>query len=169
MMRAVGKVPPGAGARSTDHPDLAAILPSLLIGEYLLPGDLRWLAEAHNVSAVVNLQDNQDLQALGIDLRELRRAARSYGIAYHHVPIPDCEPERLVTELDVLLAMLTHLEAKGRITYLHCNAGLNRAPTVAIAYLRSRIPTSLAHACAHVKACRACGPYMQVLERYFAS
>jgi protein-tyrosine phosphatase len=160
--------PPTAAARDRRRPDLARIIPRLLIGEYLQPDDISWLAATHAVTAIVNLQDQHDLRALEIDLHELRRAAHACGLAYHHVPVPDCEPERLMTQLDVLLALLSRLESTGSVTYLHCNAGLNRAPTVAIAYLRARVPTSLEDACAQVKARRACGPYMQLLARYFA-
>jgi protein-tyrosine phosphatase len=62
------------------------------------------------------------------------------------------------------LALL--IGAKERV-YLHCNAGLNRAPTLAIAYLRAHGGMSLNEALAHVKRRRSCGPFMTVLEDYF--
>jgi protein-tyrosine phosphatase len=46
---------------------------------------------------------------------------------------------------------------------------LNRAPTIAIAYLRAHRQMSLNEAMAHVKKRRACGPFMTVLEDYFGS
>jgi len=50
---------------------------------------------------------------------------------------------------------------------LHCNGGLNRAPTLAIAFLRAHRRMSLEEALALVKTRRACGPFMTVLEDYF--
>ena len=55
----------------------------------------------------------------------------------------------------------------GDRVFLHCNAGCNRAPTVAIAYLRAYHAMSLAEARDFFKARRPCGPYMNVLYRYF--
>ncbi len=71
--------------------------------------------------------------------------------------------ERLEAALDDLHSLMR----ERRRVYLHCNAGLNRAPTLAIAYLRAHRRMSLDEALAHVKKRRACGPFMTVLEDYF--
>ena len=110
-----------------------------------------------------------DLESWHLDLEELRRTATQCGVAYHHVPVPDCRPDELTTALHGILAILSNAEARGQRTFLHCNAGLNRAPTVAIAFLHAHGGLSLAAACALVKSRRACGPYMRVLEAYFAA
>jgi protein-tyrosine phosphatase len=52
----------------------------------------------------------------------------------------------------------------GRRVYLHCNAGMNRAPTIAIAYLHVHRQLPLHEARDFVKARRHCVPYMTVLE-----
>src|SRR5437762_2105326 len=71
-----------------------------------------------------------------------------------------------VTELfDDLHALID----EGRRVYLHCNAGLNRAPTIAIAHMRAHRNMSLDEAVAYVKARRACGPFMTVLEERFGA
>jgi hypothetical protein len=44
---------------------------------------------------------------------------------------------------------------------------MNRAPTVAIAFMRAHRGMSLNEALAHVKQRRACGPFMTVLEEHF--
>jgi len=167
-MDEVWRRPAAAPARPTKRPDVTAILPHLLLGEYLLSDEISWLTATHSVTAIVNLQDSQDLQTLGLDVAALRRHAAACGVAYHHLPVPDCSPDDLVSRLDRVLGTLTELDAAGHVIYVHCNAGLNRAPTVAIAYLRAHCGISLAEACAWVKARRACGPYMPALERYFA-
>jgi protein-tyrosine phosphatase len=169
MMHEVWKVPPGTPGREMRRPDVSRIFPGLLIGEYPLPGDMRWLVSQHGVSTIVNLQDAHDLGALRLDLRDLRDAAAECGVTYHHFPVPDCRPDDLRHVLHDILATLADAEARGQVTFLHCNAGLNRAPTAAIAYVHARAGMSLAAACALVKSRRACGPYMRVLEAFFAA
>ena len=44
----------------TTPPDVTVILPHLLIGEYPTAADAVWLRTAHQVSAVVSLQDDAD-------------------------------------------------------------------------------------------------------------
>jgi protein-tyrosine phosphatase len=53
------------------------------------------------------------------------------------------------------------------MTFLHCNAGCNRAPTLAIAYLHAYHNMTLTEARDFFKARRPCGPYMEVLYQYF--
>ena len=57
----------------------------------------------------------------------------------------------------------------GDRVYLHCNAGMNRAPTVAIAYLHVHHAMSLGAARDSVKQRRHCVPYMRVLEARYRS
>ena len=57
----------------------------------------------------------------------------------------------------------------GERVYLHCNAGMNRAPTIAIAYLHVHHAMPLLEARDFVKTRRACLPYMTVLEARFAA
>jgi protein-tyrosine phosphatase len=166
-MHEVWRLPPEAPRREGRRPDVVRIVTGLLIGEYPVAGDIPWLRELHGISTIVNLQDAHDLQALALDLDELRAAAAACAIAYHHFPVPDCGPEQLAPTLGRVLATLAAADGSGRIVYLHCNAGLNRAPTVAIAYLHAHAGLSLVEACALVKSRRACGPYMRVLEQYF--
>ncbi len=158
---------PSSTGRATGRPDLTLILPTLLVGEYPRPEDVVWLAAEHGVRAIVNLQDDEDLRVKGIALADLQRASAACGIVHHHFPIPDFQPENLRGQLEGLLRLLAELDSIGSVTYLHCNAGFNRAPTVAIAYLHVRHGMPLSAACDHVKAQRPCGPYMQLLVAHF--
>jgi protein-tyrosine phosphatase len=73
----------------------------------------------------------------------------------------------VAARLKAALRDLETLMRERQRVYLHCNAGLNRAPTVAIAYLRAHGGMSLNEAMAYVKKRRACGPFMTVLEAHF--
>jgi protein-tyrosine phosphatase len=73
----------------------------------------------------------------------------------------------MAERLEVALHDLHELvDSNGRV-YVHCNAGMNRAPTLAIAFLRAYRQMSLDEAMLLVKKQRACGPFMTVLEDYF--
>ena len=136
-------------------------------GEYPREDDIEWLKQTHHITAVHNLQDSEDLRAIGLDLKALRKEYEEHGIHFHHTPIPDGSADAMSDHLKTALADLHSLIEKHERVYLHCNAGLNRAPTLAIAYLRAYHRMSLDEAMKHVKKRRACGPFMTVLEDYF--
>ena len=157
---------PGPLAR-VGPPDVSEVLPGLLVGEFPRPEDVGWLREDHGVSAVFNLQDDEDLVAKGLDLAALQRAYELHGIRLRRYPVPDYEPSRLTEHLDDLLDEIEQALAAGQCVYLHCNAGMNRAPTVAIAYLHAYRGYSLASACRLLKSRRACAPYLRLLHDHF--
>ena len=157
----------GPAARPNGHPDHAFVTDLLAIGEYPTPEDAPWLRSSPAISAVVCLQDDADLDRKGLSLPALQRAYAAHGIGFHHVPVPDGDGDRLVARLDETVALVAGLIARGERVYLHCNAGLNRAPTVAIAYLHVHHGQALAAACEMVKAQRPCVPYMRLLLEHF--
>jgi hypothetical protein len=155
--------PPRPGAR----PGLDLVRPALLVGEYPTPEDVAWLRDEHGVTAVVSLQDDADLASKGVRLGALERAYREHGVGFHRFPVPDGDDRNLAARLGEIVALLGQLAGDGHRVYLHCNAGLNRAPTVAIAYLHVHEGLSLEAARDDVKRRRHCVPYMRALEAYF--
>ncbi len=151
-------------ARPVGRPDCALILPSLLVGEYPMPDDAQWLRVVQGVTAVLSLQDDADLASKGLELAALERAYRSHALRFHRMPVPDCDNDFLQLRLDAIVGELRRLIDHGHRVYLHCNAGMNRAPTVAIAYLHVHHDMSLDAARDFVKERRPCVPYMRALE-----
>jgi len=146
------------------HPACTVILPNLLIGEYPAPDDVGWLRSNHGVTAVFSLQDDSDLISKCLDLRQLENTYRQHGLQFYRVPVPDCDPETFGRLLDRIVSALSNLLREGERVYLHCNAGMNRAPTVAIAYLHTDHGLPLATARDFVKQRHHCVPYMQLLH-----
>ena len=167
LPRAIGLMgpPPRPGGR----PGVSTIRAGLLVGEYPLPEDAAWLHAEHGVTAVLSLQDDADLASKGLRLRALEHAYREHGLAFHRVPVPDGDEGNLSARLGEIVALIARLLEAGERVYLHCNAGLNRAPTAAIAYLHVREGLSLEAARDEVKQRRHCVPYMRVLEAYFGA
>jgi protein-tyrosine phosphatase len=153
--------------RGGRRPSVSEISAELLIGEYPAREDIRWLKDTYNVAAVHNLQDDEDLRHNGLDPKLLAAEYDVHGIRFRRTPIQDGSADAMAERLEIAISDLRDLvDAHGRV-YLHCNAGMNRAPTLAIAFLRAHRQMSLEEALALVKARRACGPFMTVLEDYF--
>lgn len=155
--------------RPAGHPEFAEILPNLLVGEYPTSDDARWLRGTQRVTAVLSLQDDADLASKGLLLAEIEAAYRAHGLRFHRMPVPDCDNDCLQARLDAIVGQLRELHDGGERVYLHCNAGMNRAPTVAIAYLHVHHDMSLDAARDFVKQRRHCVPYMRVLAARYCS
>ncbi|GBD26883.1 hypothetical protein HRbin30_02225 [bacterium HR30] len=153
--------PPG---RPTPHPSYAAIVPEMFVGEYLLPSDVRWLAEELRVGAVLSLQDDSDLHAKNLSLAAIEQELATHGVHFKRIPVADGSHEQLLHALTPAVSWITVQASAGRRVYVHCNAGVNRAPTVAIAYLHKSRQLTLQAARDWVQERRACVPYWSVLE-----
>ena len=154
----------GGGAVRPSAPRVDTIVPGLVVGEYPNLADVEWLRDTHGISAVVCLQDEADLASKRLRLAELRAAYVRAGIAFDHIPVPDGDPEFLADRLPIIVEVVhAHREA-GATVYLHCNAGMNRAPTAAIAYVHRYGGLDLAAAVELVKSRRLCIPYVRALE-----
>ncbi len=155
--------------RHTGRPAVTELFDDLLIGEYPREEDISWLKDEWKVTAVHNLQDEEDFQIKGLDAGGLRDEYARHGIKLVRTPIPDGSADHVAIHLQRALSDLKQLIDGGHRVYLHCNAGLNRAPTLAIAFMRAHRNMSLNEAMAYVKKRRACGPFMTVLEEYFGA
>jgi atypical dual specificity phosphatase len=145
-------------------PDCSVVVPELVVGAYLEPHDLPWLAGEREVRAVLNLQDDFDLAAKRLSLPALRSACDDAGVAFDRVPVADGDHETLARRLPDIVRRLDELVRRHGRVYLHCNAGMNRAPTVAIAYLHVHHDLGLQAAVALMKSKRSCLPYVTALK-----
>lgn len=154
--------------RSSGRPGFAS-LPGgrLLVGEYPQPADAAWLRAEHGVGAILCLQDEDDFASKRLDPRRLAEAYEEQDIEFHHAPVVDGDVEHLATRLPRIVDLLHRLLGEGHRVYLHCNAGFNRAPTVAIAYLHVHGGLGLEDAERLVKGHRACVPYRRAIELAF--
>ena len=104
------------------------------------PEDVARLAAEAGVTHILQLQQGADLEYFGIDGEEIRRAAAAEGIRHLRVPIVDFDPfslrDRLPDAVAVLDSALRSRCGDGRdpVVYVHCTAGLGRAPAVALAH-----------------------------------
>lgn len=149
------------------HPEVSEILPTLFVGEYPRVEDIAWLKREFSISAIFSLQDNEDLHVKGLTLYTLTDECARHQIEFRRAPVADFNCESLALALPSALQTLHTLTQDSHTTFLHCNAGCNRAPTLAIAYLHVYHSMTLAEARDFFKARRPCGPYMELLYEHF--
>jgi protein-tyrosine phosphatase len=149
-------------------PSVTEILPELLIGEYPRPEDVAWLSRFHRVTVVLSLQDDDDLKIKGLDLPTLTASYAQTGITMVRMPVPDGSADHLTGVLESAVAQVHGLTEAGERVYLHCNAGINRAPTVAIAFMHMHRAMALEQAIDWVRKRRICAPYTVMLKEFFA-
>lgn len=95
--------------------------------------DVSILKEAAGVDTIVSLQEPQDSLHWGVSVEEIEGAAASLGIRRLSCPLKDFDPTSLRRRLAKAASVVSEERRKGRRVYLHCTAGLGRAPAVAIA------------------------------------
>ncbi|CAM8916781.1 unnamed protein product [Rhodiola kirilowii] len=123
------------------------------------PEDIDHLKQEENVAYILNLQQDKDVEYWGIDLQSIINRCRELGIRHMRRPAKDFDPESLRNGLPKAVSSLEWAisEGKGRV-YVHCTAGLGRAPAVAIAYMFWFCNMDLNSAYDTLVSKRPCGP-----------
>ena len=126
-------------------------------------GDIMQL-KAAGITAVLNLQTDDDIRNREIDWPAMEDAYRQHEIEIRRFPIEDFSPSDMRRKLRAGVRVLDGLIHAGHVVYLHCNAGINRSPTLAVAYLHWAEKWDLDAAHVHVLNCRPCDPYVQEIR-----
>ena len=144
--------------------DVSRILPTLFIGRApATAADVAGL-KRRGISAVLSLQTDEDLAALGLSWNRLEEWYRAAAIAAHRLPIDDWSAQAMIARLDQAVQALDRLLAAGHTVYLHCTAGVNRSPSVALGYLRQVKKEPLGRALRRITRSRPqAAPYPDVL------
>lgn len=145
--------------------DYHQILPKLFIGSYVeSSAELERLKRETGITAVLNLQTDDDMRYFKLDWDSLLGDYRSCDIEVRRVPVRDFDPVDLQDKLPACVSTLSRLLEEGHTVYLHCSAGAGRSPSVAIAYLFWRCGWTLDRAVAHVTQCRPCWPNIEAIR-----
>ncbi len=127
--------------------------------------DLRRLRQA-SISAVLNLQSDQDFMTLSIDWQRLERLYFELGIAVYRVPMIDFDEADIARLLPHAVGSLDAALSAGHRVYLHCTAGQERSPTTAVAWLCWRAGLGLDQALDKVRLARPSRPYEAMLRAH---
>lgn len=140
------------------------ILPGLMVGA--CPDDLGEVFEikAAGATALLSLQTDEDLAERGYQWADVEAWCRRAGILAVREPVRDFDPDHLVERIPDCARSLDRLMAEGHAVYLHCTAGVQRSPSVAIAWLVWRRGMSFDEAYALVTRRRSCEPNREVIR-----
>ncbi len=139
--------------------NLDKILPELYVGSYPAGGgDIDRLKREFGITAVLNLQSDDDDDHLGLDWPTHERHYRRAKMTAVRVRIQDFDQDDLRTSLPACVRELSGLIHAGHTVYVHCTAGVNRSPSVVIGYLLWVREWGLDEAVEHVQRCHPCAP-----------
>jgi protein-tyrosine phosphatase len=119
------------------------------------------------VTAILSLQTEADVGSAG--LKRAKRMAKSAGLGFISVPVTDFNRRELQRKLPDCVRKLDRLLRVGHTVYLHCTAGVNRSPTVAVAYLHWCLQWPLEQASTYLHRMRHCCPDLETIRQATAS
>ncbi len=115
--------------------DFSRIEPSIFLGSAPQNSvDVARLAKM-KITAVLSLQSDADLSSHRIDWKKLQSAYEYSNIVAQRFPIIDFDEVDLGEKLPTPVKTLNQLLQVGHTVYVHCNAGICRAPATVLTYL----------------------------------
>ena len=126
--------------------------------------DIDELREVPRITAVLNLQTDSDMQAWGLDWAHVSGHYKACDMDLARVPIVDFDPIDLRKELANGVDALDRLVKQEHCVYIHCTAGIGRAPAVVIAWLAWCRDWQLDEAISFVKQRRVCSPAVEAIR-----
>lgn len=88
-----------------------------------------------NITAVLSLQSDADFQSHRIDWKKLQSAYQYNKIVLQRFQIIDFDESDMGNKLVAPVITLNQLLTQGNRVYVHCNAGVCRAPGTVLGYL----------------------------------
>lgn len=145
--------------------NLSRINTEIFIGSYPQNTvDLERLRSGPKITAVLNLQTDDDFSALGVNWQKLEQGYQDREMVCQRWPITDFSPQDLESKLEDAAALLDQLLSVGHRVYVHCTAGVGRAPATVIGYLAWHENMDLDEAYRFVREQRSCDPYIAAIR-----
>jgi protein-tyrosine phosphatase len=145
--------------------EISEILPELFVGPCPVRiEDIDHLRREHGITAVLNLQTDDDIEQIEYDWKFLQKYYRQSRIALRRVPVHDFDQNDLRKNLPICVQSLNELLRDDHIVYVHCTLGVGRAPSVVVTYLHWIQQWDLELALRHVSARRRCSPNLEAIR-----
>ncbi len=112
------------------------ITDSILVGSCpMTPSDLRRISFEARASGVLSLQHDECLSFWRIDYQEMLRAGKELGMRMERCQIRDFDVHDMRRRLPLAVSLLADMLSSGHRVYVHCTAGVGRAPLAVLGYL----------------------------------
>jgi len=150
-----------------DGMNYARVGPRLFVGSCLQTAKDVETLKGEKVGVVFCLQQDEDMKHFGLDVEPIRKRAAELGITHVREPIVDFNPLSLRKRLPAAVRRLAQelaARAQDESAYVHCTAGLGRAPGVALAYMFWMDGCCLAEAYKSMCAVRRCHPQIAMIR-----
>ncbi len=145
--------------------DFSQVLPEIYVGSCPISGDdQESLVKSLGVTAVLNLQTDEDLDRVGCDWKQASKNYRRLSITVRRVPVRDFDSDDLRDKLPECVRNLNELLREGHTVYVHCTAGVGRSPSVVAAYFHWMQPCELSSALRQITACHRCAPDSEAIR-----
>ncbi|KAK9846581.1 hypothetical protein WJX81_006986 [Elliptochloris bilobata] len=147
-----------------DGMNYARIIDGLIVGSCLqTPADLDKLADEEGVRSIVCLQEDSDMAYFNLDVAPIQARAAERGVEHCRLRIRDFDPFDLRLRLPEAVALVARQAQRGTV-YIHCTAGLGRAPATALAYMYWCRGMALGDAISTFMAVRPCNPRIAAIR-----
>lgn len=118
------------------------------------------------VTAVLSLQSDQDFKSHKIDWKKLQSVYQYSEISVRRFPIIDFDEADLAKRLADPVRALNDLLEAGQRVYVHCNAGVCRAPATVLTYLCHYRAMEITEGLDYIRLNRPqAHPYLSAVER----
>lgn len=151
------------------RPDIDEVADGLWVGPCpKTPEFIRHLAAEVGVRSLVSVQTDADLTSIGMSWPLMWDFLMRSGINPTRVAIVDFNDDALRNGLEKAVASVQNAKKSGKIVYLHCTAGVNRSPSVAIGWMVLHGGFDLDTAWAQVTNRRRVVPNRRAIEGWLA-
>lgn len=128
--------------------------------------DIGRLHKQLKVTAVLSLQTDADFKNYQIDFSQLLQGYEAANIRLERFPITDFDADDMGKKLVEPVQKLAELIGQGYRVYVHCNAGICRAPGTVLGYLHVYRGMPLEEGLAYLREKRPMvNPYMDAVRQ----
>lgn len=149
-----------------DGMNFAKCFERIIVGSCLQsPADVDTL-KSEGVGVVFCLQEDKDMAHFKLDLAPILARAAELDVKHVRHPIRDFDPLSLRRQVpDAVRCLATEMAARPEaLVYIHCTAGLGRAPATALAYMFMIEGMDLDEAYRQLYQVRRCHPQLQMVR-----
>ncbi len=145
--------------------DVSSLLPNLAVGSYpATADDVDRLATTYGVTAVLNVQTEDDFAYWNLDWQTLAAEYQRRGLEVRRVPVRDFDADDLRRNLPACVETLRELLDQDHTVLVHCNLGVGRSPSVVIAYLHWVQNWDFDQAAQYLAVRRECSPNLDAIR-----